>query len=344
MLVKESNPWIFVDGAKCFNLRIEIPALLLLESVINMFSVVKSPGSEYAMKQAFTVCFAILAGLFIFVNAQGMESVGCIESYNSDTSRTGDPKPPESVPEELSASDGLGYDQEASTVFEKYLHGAGVVVAIHEDADWTSNEQESYANHVYNSWTLHWSIFQGFRYNEYRNLVKDDYIVSQGFGAIQDYPFQSGGLPDEMSNNSLLLEYREYGGMDTYSVGDKAGIALYVCKSGRAKLMDLIVSSPEKGSRLEEIFTAEFNISDDVISSMHSMFRDNDFHQWPAYLPDGPPWEIQVRTPAPRIKIRYAVDSEVKQVKANLGADNRYYPDGFFKVRAFVMELIDLDR
>lgn len=145
------------------------------------------------MKKIFIIYILFLAGLFLSVSAQGMEFVGHIEYYSPDISRTGSPKPPESVPE--GDFESLGYDQESYTVFEKLLHGVNVIVAIHEDAGWTPHEQESYANHVFNSWTLHWSVFQGFRFKEYRNIVKDDYIGSQGFGRIQDYPFHSAGLP-----------------------------------------------------------------------------------------------------------------------------------------------------
>lgn len=146
---------------------------------------------------------------------------------------------------------------------------------------------------------------------------------------------------DNTKTCHLILEYRKTGGMDLYDDGDKIGKLLYIYKSGKACLQDLIYRNSTGKVEIEEVLAADCTLSLETLRSLHSIFRDNDFLNWPAFLPSTSPHEIQIRTPAPSVRIVYCVSDEIKVVNILQGADHKHYPVGFFRIHDFIMEIIE---
>ena len=63
--------------------------------------------------------------------------------------------------------DYFAYDNENYLVFSKDLHGTEVIVAVHKDNDQPGAYHEKFAEFVWDTFHLHWEVFQGYPYKTY---------------------------------------------------------------------------------------------------------------------------------------------------------------------------------
>jgi len=63
--------------------------------------------------------------------------------------------------------DYFAFDSENYLVFSKVLHGTEVIVAVHQDNDQPAAYHEKFAEFVWDTFHLHWEVFQGYPYKTY---------------------------------------------------------------------------------------------------------------------------------------------------------------------------------
>ena len=129
--------------------------------------------------------------------------------------------------------------------------------------------------------------------------------------------------------------------MDIYNDGDNAGIELHIFNSGKAILYNLLIQDTVNKRQFNQVFSAMFHLSPNTFKELQSLFIDYDFYSWPNLLPAESPHNIQMRTPAPSVKMTCCSGSKKHVVNVHLGSDKTYYPDGFFEIRSYIANIIE---
>lgn len=168
-----------------------------------------------------------------------------------------------------------------------------------------------------------------------------NFVYAQAMENSNDLQTQPDFL-QEAAVDDFFLEYREAGGKDTYKEGDKAGEVLRIYPSGMAELFNLIYAEGLNKTKYMEQFAARHLFSEQKVSEIRELIDENDMRQWPENLPDVSPLKAGFRTPAPSVRIFYKNQQSEEEIniKANLGADKKHYPNGFFRIYSLMRKLL----
>lgn len=141
----------------------------------------------------------------------------------------------------------------------------------------------------------------------------------------------------------VLIEFQEGGEIGRYQPGDTYGFLIRIMNTGNSLLYELIISEANGEIRFEEKKLAEYKLDPGKTDSLYALITGAGFFDYPARLPDYPPREIEIREPSPsvRMQVFHTGADSVKTVAAQLGADNRYYPNSFLDIRHCMHQLID---
>jgi len=129
--------------------------------------------------------------------------------------------------------------------------------------------------------------------------------------------------------------YSRGGGQDVYKEGDRYGFEIHVLFSGEYRLYSDYYKS-------EYILDRTGHITEDQRDSLKFHFENLDFLNFPNHLPltNKQRWPLSTCG----LGFRVTESDSIKLVYANLTADEKYYPKGFFKfiskVRSILFENI----
>ena len=122
--------------------------------------------------------------------------------------------------------------------------------------------------------------------------------------------------------------FSKSGGDDIYEIGDKIGYAVFIKFSGKIEYYNRFHRSKPKLEKKDCLSCTQ-------IDSLIGLFNHFNFSSYPDYLPKNPD-ELKAPLRSAVIGISRKPNKPMKLIKADLTADDKNYPDNFFR---FLSEL-----
>lgn len=148
---------------------------------------------------------------------------------------------------------------------------------------------------------------------------------------------------ETQQSDNIFVVYQEGGGFDVYEDGDRYGYKMEISFEGDVILYERIYRKVDGDRSMDEVEINKGKVDESQLDSLSSTIEKSGFFEYPNRLPDVSPLEVEIRTPAEQISIsiRKSPDEEIKKVRANLGADHKHYPEGFFELRREFRQLMN---
>ncbi|NGP89666.1 hypothetical protein [Fodinibius halophilus] len=130
------------------------------------------------------------------------------------------------------------------------------------------------------------------------------------------------------------IRYSKGGGMGEYQSGAVYGYVIEVSFSANYTLYKQIYSEKNGKQQIREVEVKHGSLPKETFTSLSDYISQSSFSSFPSSLPNIDPRKVEINTPAPRIElsVRLKQGEKPTTVKANMGADQEYYPNQFLKL------------
>ncbi len=152
----------------------------------------------------------------------------------------------------------------------------------------------------------------------------------------------SGKYAADDHNGNYMIEYSHGGEMDIYSDGNTYGHKMTIDFEGKLIIYERIYRQYNKEEYIDNKKIKESTLDTAQLDSLITLIRNPDFTSLSGRLPNVDPREVEIREPAASIEIKYKTDPDAQatNIRANMGADNRHYPDAFLEFNRELRSLL----
>lgn len=173
-------------------------------------------------------------------------------------------------------------------------------------------------------------------------VIAGGIMLNMNDDSAEDNEAQKKDTSSLSDSAEMFIEYKEGGEFDEYKDGDRYGSKMTIDISGGVSIFERIYRNKDGQRTIEEVMITKGQLDDAALDSLCAKIENLGFYEFPQRLPNVSPIEADLKSPAKQvtISIRKKTDGEMKTVQAHLGADQKYYPQGFFELRGELQRLM----